>query len=90
MENRNGKSEFMKKFIALCESGKPWWVFLGLFTVLFLLNMYLAIFTDTKPKWWSCVICGWGMGSSVYNIRKAKRIREEKKKEQEQNQDPNK
>ena len=33
---------------------------------------------EEKPKLWCSILAGAGMGSACYNIRKARRIREEK------------
>ena len=38
----------------------------------------LPALTEEKPKLWCSILAGAGMGSACYNIRKARRIREEK------------
>ena len=50
----------------------------GLFAALLAADLLLPALTEEKPKLWCCILAGAGMGSACYNIRKARRIREEK------------
>ena len=43
----------MEKFVALCDSGKPWYVFLVLFSLLLAANALLELLTEQRVK--SCV-----------------------------------
>ena len=38
----------MEKFVALCDSGKPWYVFLVLFSLLLAANALLELLTGTS------------------------------------------
>ena len=42
----------MEKFVALCNSGKPWYVFLVLFSLLLAANALLELFTEQRVKSW--------------------------------------
>ena len=42
----------MEKFVALCDSGKPWYVFLVLFSLLLAANALLELFTEQRVKSW--------------------------------------
>lgn len=74
--------KLLKKVNDICEEGTIWKVFFGLFAALLAANLLLPALIDEKPKLWCSILAGAGMGSSYYNIQKAKRIREEKKQEE--------
>ena len=38
----------MEKFVALCDSGKPWYVFLVLFSLLLAANALLELLTEQR------------------------------------------
>ena len=40
----------MEKFVALCNSGKPWYVFLVLFSLLLAANALLELLTEQRVK----------------------------------------
>ena len=42
----------MEKFVALCNSGKPWYVFLVLFSLLLAANALLELLTEQRVKSW--------------------------------------
>ena len=42
----------MEKFVALCDSGKPWYVFLVLFSLLLAANALLELLTEQRVKGW--------------------------------------
>ena len=42
----------MEKFVALCDSGKPWYVFLVLFSLLLAANALLELLTEQRVKSW--------------------------------------
>ena len=75
--------ERMEKFLALCDSGKPWYVFLGLFGVLFAANVLMELLTDQHVKWWVWVLDVVGMADSVRNIIYCKKRKAEKAAEAE-------
>lgn len=69
---------YMKKFIDLCDSGKPWYFFLGMWTTLLMADILCQLFANEKPKWWNWVVVGLGYLNVFLNLRTAKRHREEK------------
>ena len=74
----NEKKSFAEKFIALCDSGRPWYVFLGLFSVLLVCSLLLELFTDQHMKWWAWVLNIVGILDSLRNIRYCKKRKTEK------------
>ena len=42
----------MEKFVVLCDSGKPWYVFLVLFSLLLAANALLELLTEQRVKSW--------------------------------------
>ena len=67
----------MEKFVALCNSGKPWYVFLVLFSLLLAANALLELLTEQRVKSW--VWCSmWrhrglrGRSLPLQNLRAAK------------------
>ena len=70
--------ERMEKFVALCDSGKPWYAFLGLFSVLLAANALVELLTDQHVKWWVWLLDVAGIVDSVLNIRHCKKLQAEK------------
>ncbi len=70
--------ERMEKFIALCDSGKPWYVFLGLFSALLAANALLELLTDQHVKWWVWLLDAAGIVGSARNIRCCKKLEAER------------
>ena len=70
--------ERMDKFVALCDSGKPWYVFLGLFSVLLVANVLVELLTDQHVKWWVWLLDVVGIADSVRNILHCKKLQAEK------------
>ena len=77
---KESTTKLLKKVNDICEEGTIWKVFFGLFAALLAADLLLPALTDEKPKLWCAILAGAGMGSACYNIRKARRIREEKQK----------
>ena len=75
---KESTTKLLKKVNDICEEGTIWKVFFGLFAALLAADLLLPALTDEKPKLWCAILAGAGMGSACYNIRKARRIREEK------------
>ena len=75
---KGSTTKLLKKVNDICEEGTIWKVFFGLFAALLAADLLLPALTDEKPKLWCAILAGAGMGSACYNIRKARRIREEK------------
>ena len=74
----NEKKSFAEKFIALCDSGRPWYVFLGLFSMLLVCSLLLERFTDQHMKWWAWVLNIVGILDSLRNIWYCKKRKTEK------------
>ena len=70
--------ERMEKFLALCDSGKPWYVFLGLFSVLLAANALLQLLTDQHVKWWVWLLDAAGIVGSARNIHYCKKLKAER------------
>ena len=77
---KGSTTKLLKKVNDICEEGTIWKVFFGLFAALLAADLLLPALTEEKPKLWCAILAGAGMGSACYNIRKARRIREEKQK----------
>ena len=77
---KESTTKLLKKVNDICEEGTIWKVFFGLFAALLAADLLLPALTEEKPKLWCAILAGAGMGSACYNIRKARRIREEKQK----------
>ena len=75
---KKSTTKLLKKVNDICEEGTIWKVFFGLFAALLAADLLLPALTGEKPKLWCSILAGAGMGSACYNIRKARRIREEK------------
>ena len=74
---KDSTTKLLKKVNDICEEGTIWKVFFGLFAALLAADLLLPALTEEKPKLWCFILAGAGMGSACYNIRKARRIREE-------------
>lgn len=74
---KGSTTKLLKKVNDICEEGTIWKVFFGLFAALLAADLLLPALTEEKPKLWCFILAGAGMGSACYNIRKARRIREE-------------
>ena len=74
-------TERMEKFVALCDSGKPWYVFLAVFGVLLVASLLVELLTDQHMKWWAWVIDIVGIINCLLNIRHCKKLQAEKKKD---------
>ena len=75
---KGSTTKLLKKVNDICEEGTIWKVFFGLFAALLAADLLLPALTGEKPKLWCSILAGAGMSSACYNIRKARRIREEK------------
>ena len=71
-------NRFMKDFCDLCDSGKPWYFFLGMWTTLLMMLFACLLFTDEKPKWWNWALIALGYINVFRDLKLAKRRREAK------------
>ena len=62
--------ERMEKFVALCDSGKPWYCFFGVYLVTLIVNITLLLTSERKPKWWSVALDVCGLALAASNIAK--------------------
>lgn len=65
----------MEKFVALCDSGKPWYVFLVLFSLLLAANALLELFTEQRVKGWVWLLNAAGIVGCVADIFHCKNLR---------------
>ena len=68
----------MEKFVALCDSGKPWYVFLAMFSILLAAHALLELLTDQRAKWWVWVLNVAGILSCLGDIFYCRKRRAEK------------
>lgn len=71
-------NDLMEKFCDLCDSGKPWYFFLGAWTVLLMLALVCQIFSEEKPKWWNWVLIALGYVNVFRDLKIAKQHRDAK------------
>ena len=76
--SEENKQTFMEKFVALCDSGKPWYVFLGVFGTLLAVCAMVEAFTEEHIRWWVWLLDAAGLVSCVLNLRRCKKIQAEK------------
>ena len=65
----------MEKFVALCDSGKPWYVFLVLFSLLLAANALLELFTERRVKSWVWLLNVAGIVGCVADLFHCKNLR---------------
>ena len=65
----------MEKFIALCNSGKPWYVFLVLFSLLLAANALLELLTEQRVKSWVWLLNVAGIVGCVADLFHCKNLR---------------
>ena len=75
--------ERMEKFVALCGSGKPWYVFLAMFSALLAASALVELFTEQHMKWWTWVLNVTGILGCLQNIRYCKKLKAERAAEAE-------
>jgi len=68
----------MEKFVALCDSGKPWYVFLAMFSILLAASALVELFTNQRMKWWAWVLDVVGIVDCLRNIHYCKKLQAEK------------
>ena len=72
----------MEKFVALCDSGKPWYVFLAMFSFLLGASALVELFTKQHMKWWAWAINIVGILDCLVNIRYCKALKARKAEEE--------
>ena len=65
----------MEKFVALCDSGKPWYVFLVLFSLLLAANALLELLTEQRVKSWVWLLNVAGVVGCVADLFHCKNLR---------------
>ena len=65
----------MEKFVALCDSGKPWYVFLVLFHLLLAANALLELLTEQRVKSWVWLLNVAGIVGCVADLFHCKNLR---------------
>ena len=65
----------MEKFVALCNSGKPWYVFLVLFSLLLAANALLELLTEQRVKSWVWLLNTAGIVGCVADLFHCKNLR---------------
>ena len=65
----------MEKFVALCNSGKPWYVFLVLFSLLLAANALLELLTEQRVKSWVWLLNVAGIVDCVADLFHCKNLR---------------
>ena len=65
----------MEKFVALCNSGKPWYVFLVLFSLLLAANALLELLSEQRVKSWVWLLNVAGIVGCVADLFHCKNLR---------------
>ena len=65
----------MEKFVALCDSRKPWYVFLVLFSLLLAANALLELLTEQRVKSWVWLLNVAGIVGCVADLFHCKNLR---------------
>ena len=65
----------VEKFVALCDSGKPWYVFLVLFSLLLAANALLELLTEQRVKSWVWLLNVAGIVGCVADLFHCKNLR---------------
>ena len=65
----------MEKFVALCDSGKPWYVFLVLFSLLLAANALLELLTEQRVRSWVWLLNVAGIVGCVADLFHCKNLR---------------
>ena len=65
----------IEKFVALCNSGKPWYVFLVLFSLLLAANALLELLTEQRVKSWVWLLNVAGIVGCVADLFHCKNLR---------------
>ena len=65
----------MEKFVALCNSGKPWYVFLVLFSLLLAANALLELLTEQRVKSWVWLLNVAGIVGCMADLFHCKNLR---------------
>ena len=66
------KETWKDKFVALCDSGKPWYVFLAVFSILLAASALVEALTDQHMKWWAWALNLIGILDSIVHILRCK------------------
>ena len=66
----------MEKFLALCDSGKPWYVFLVFYGILLAGSALVELLTKQRMKWWVWLINAAGILSCLSNIFRCQLLQE--------------
>ena len=72
---RKKNKQRMEKFVALCDSGKPWYVFLVLFSLLLAANALLELLTEQRVKSWVWLLNVAGIVGCVADLFHCKNLR---------------
>ena len=69
--------ETIRKFVAFCDSGRPWYFFLGASIVLLIVQtaLWFEADEDKKPGWWYTVPAWFGVFRSISCILEARKHR---------------
>ena len=59
---------FLEKAHDLCDSGKPWYVFLGMWAVVLVLDVICQLFSEEKPKLWCWLMAAMGIVNCILNL----------------------
>ena len=70
------KNKPMEKFLALCDSGKPWYVFLVFYGILLAGSALVELLTVQRMKWWVWLINAAGILSCLSNIFRCRLLQE--------------
>ena len=65
----------MEKFVALCNSGKPWYVFLVLFSLLLAADALLELLTEQRVKSWVWLLNVAGIVGCMADLFHCKNLR---------------
>ena len=70
------KNKSMEKFLALCDSGKPWYVFLVIYSILLAAAALVELLTEQKMKWSVWVLSVAGILDCLANILRCRLLQE--------------
>lgn len=58
----------LEKVHDLCDSGKPWYFFLGMWAVVLVLDVICQLFSEKKPKLWCWLMAAMGIVNCILNL----------------------
>lgn len=58
----------LEKAHDLCDSGKPWYFFLGMWAVVLVLDVICQLFSEKKPKLWCWLMAAMGIVNCILNL----------------------